>query len=52
VEQLPLIDQRFITDLRRAASRTKANDFNGALAGLGVMTVLSGVVFFRRLRPE
>jgi hypothetical protein len=51
-EKLPLFDQRFISDLRRAGNRATANDFTGALVSLGVMGALSSVVFFRKFRPE
>jgi hypothetical protein len=30
----------------------KTDDFNGALASLGVFVVMSSFVFLRRLKPE
>jgi hypothetical protein len=51
-ENLPLIDQRFARNLGSAGKKAATNDFNGALASLGVFVVLSSFVFLRKLRPE
>jgi len=51
-ETLPLIDQRFARNLGNAGRKAESNDFNGALASLGVFVVLSSTVFLRRMRPE
>ncbi len=50
--QLPLLDQRFVTNLAAAGKKAEPTDFNGALAGLGIFVVASSFVFFRKLRPE
>jgi ABC-2 type transport system permease protein len=50
--KLPLLDQRAVGNVAGAAKRVAATDFNGALGALGVMTLLSSWVFFRKLRPE
>jgi hypothetical protein len=51
-EALPLIDQRFARNLSVAGQKAQSDDFNGALASLGVFVVLSSTVFMRRMRPE
>jgi hypothetical protein len=51
-ESLPITNRNFADGLTRAGTRAQANDFNGALASLGVFVALSSVVFMRRLRPE
>jgi ABC-2 type transport system permease protein len=51
-EALPLTDKSVVSNFQRAATRTRTDDFNGALGGLGVFVVLSSFVFLRRLRPE
>jgi ABC-2 type transport system permease protein len=51
-ESLPLIDQRFATNLRQSGDKAVASDFRGALLSLGAFVVLSSLVFTRRLRPE
>ncbi|HWA09011.1 MAG TPA: hypothetical protein VG838_06035 [Opitutaceae bacterium] len=51
-KELPLIDEQFTKKLERGSQTAQATDFNGALAGLGVLTVVSSAAFFRRLRPE
>ncbi|HVS53966.1 MAG TPA: hypothetical protein VHD62_16545 [Opitutaceae bacterium] len=50
--QLPLIDERLVTNLAAAGKRAEAADPSGALASLGVFVVASSFVFFRKLRPE
>ncbi|HVU36265.1 MAG TPA: ABC transporter permease subunit [Opitutaceae bacterium] len=50
--QLPLLNPRFATSLSRAGERSRADDFGGALAGLGVFVIASSLVFTRLLRPE
>jgi ABC-2 type transport system permease protein len=50
--KLPILDQRFVTNLTAAGKKAEATDFDGALASLGVMAALSSWVFFRKLRPE
>ena len=50
--KLPLFNQRFADNLTQSGQRAQATDFDGALAGLGVLTVLSSAVFLRKLRPE
>jgi hypothetical protein len=49
---LPLLDQRFATNLAAAGKKAEAADFDGALASLGVFVAASSFVFFRKLRPE
>ena len=51
-ESLPLLDQRFAANLGEAGRKVKTDDFNGALASLGVFVVMSSFVFLRRLKPE
>jgi len=51
-EKLPFLSQRFADNLKQSGQKARANDFDGALAGLGVLTVLSSAVFLRKLRPE
>jgi hypothetical protein len=51
-ENLPLIDRQLSQNLGRAGKKVEPDDFNGALASLGVFVVLSSFVFLRRLRPE
>lgn len=51
-ESLPLLDQNFTRNLKAGGTKAQAEDFNGALAGLGAFVVLSSFVFLRRLRPE
>lgn len=50
--ELPLLSRQFSSNLARAGEKAQANDFGGALAGLGALVVLSSSVFFRKLRPE
>ncbi len=50
--QLPILDQRFVSNLSAASKRAESTDFNGALIGLGIFVVASSFVFFRKLRPE
>jgi len=49
---LPIMNQPLVQNLSRASTKVAATDFPGALASLGVFTVLASFVFFRRLRPE
>jgi hypothetical protein len=49
---LPLLTEQMGDSLRKAALSAQAHDFNGAMIGLGVLTVLSCFVFLRKLRPE
>jgi hypothetical protein len=51
-ESLPWVDPRFSENLGSAGRKVEPDDFNGALASLGVFVVLSSFVFLRRLRPE
>ncbi len=51
-EQLPLIDQRLVSNLKRTGEKAQASDFSGALAALGAFVVLTSALFFRKLRPE
>lgn len=51
-EKLPLLDQQFAQKLARGSEKAKADDFGGALLGLGIMVILSSAVFLRRFRPE
>ena len=50
--KLPFLSERFADYLKQAGQKTQAADFGGALAGLGILTVLSSAVFLRKLRPE
>jgi len=50
--KLPFLNQRFADNLKKSGEMAQATDVGGALAGLGVLTVLSSVVFLRKLRPE
>ena len=49
---LPILDQRTVGNFTGAAKRAQSTDFNGALASLGVLVVVSSFVFFRKIRPE
>ncbi len=51
-EELPLTDRQFAANLKRAGTRTEAQDFTGALASLGGLAVAASLVFLRKLRPE
>lgn len=51
-EKLPLIDQTTVKNLRRSGEKAAAEDARGAWIGLGVLTLLSTAVFFRKLKPE
>jgi ABC-2 type transport system permease protein len=50
--QLPILDQRFVSNLESAGKRAQSSDFNGAFMALGIFVVGSSFVFFRKLRPE
>ncbi len=50
--KLPLIDQKFVSNMAKAGEKAAATDSNGSLAGLGVFVVISSFVFLRKLRPE
>jgi ABC-2 type transport system permease protein len=50
--KLPFLNQRFADYLKQSGQKAQATDFGGALAGLGILTVLSSAVFLRKLRPE
>ena len=50
--KLPFLNQRFADNLKKSGEMAQATDVGGAFAGLGVLTVLSSVVFLRKLRPE
>ncbi len=50
--QLPVLDQRFTSNLAAVGKKAEPTDFTGALAALGVFVVGSSFVFLRRLRPE
>jgi hypothetical protein len=50
--KLPFLGPRFVDNLKQSGQQAQAKDFGGALAGLGVLTVLSSAVFLRKLRPE
>jgi len=50
--KLPFLSQRFSDNLKQSGQKAQATDVGGALAGLGVLTVLSSAVFLRKLRPE
>ena len=50
--QLPLLDQRFVSNLTDLGKKAEATDFRGALAGLGLFVLGTSFVFFRKLRPE
>lgn len=51
-ENLPLVDQRFVANMKTASEKVQTADFPGAVASLGVFVVLSSFVFLRRMRPE
>lgn len=51
-ESLPLLDQRFASNVASLARRAGSTDFNGALVALGFFVAGSSFVFFRKLRPE
>ena len=51
-DALPLTDKGFVQNLQRGGNRARSDDFNGALASLGVFVALSSVVFLRRLKAE
>jgi hypothetical protein len=51
-ESLPLTSRQFAQNLATAGKRAAAADLPGSIAGLAVLTGLSSLVFFRRLRPE
>ena len=51
-EQLPILNQRFATNLAQAGKKAEPTDFDGALIALGVFVVGSSFIFFRKLRPE
>jgi ABC-2 type transport system permease protein len=50
--KLPFLPQHFADKLKQDGKDAQASDVGGALAGLGVLTVLSSAVFLRKLRPE
>jgi hypothetical protein len=50
--QLPLLNQRFAKNLTSGGEAAEPTDFNGALAGLGALALVSSAVFLRRLKPE
>ncbi|MSU66051.1 MAG: hypothetical protein EXS38_08140 [Opitutus sp.] len=39
-------------NLKQSSDKVRATDFDGALASLGILTLLSSAVFMRKLRPE
>jgi ABC-2 type transport system permease protein len=50
--KLPLLDQRFVGNLSRAAASSQASDSFGAFVSLGVFVIAGSFVFFRKLKPE
>lgn len=50
--KLPLLNQHFADKLKQSGEKAQATDFDGALIGLGVLAVVSSIVFLRKLRPE
>ena len=51
-DELPLMNQSLVANLRKAADKTAAADPAGAAMGLMALVAISGGVFFRRLRLE
>ena len=49
---LPLLDPTLTQNIAKAGRLAQATHLAGALTGLALFVGLSGVVFFRRLRPE
>jgi ABC-2 type transport system permease protein len=50
--QLPLISKQFAKNLTESGKAAEPVDFSGAIASLAAFSVLSSVVFLRKLRPE
>lgn len=51
-DDLPLFNKSLVTTLRNGAEKSTPLDASGAAVGLGVLVLLSGGVFLRKLRPE
>lgn len=51
-KNLPLLDQTTVKNLQRSGEKAAAEDGSGAWIGLGVLTLISSAVFFRKLKPE
>ena len=51
-DQLPLMNQNLVANLRRGAKNSAPIDAQGAAVALGVLVILSSGVFLRKLRPE
>lgn len=50
--ELPLFNQSLTASLQRASEKTAPAPARAAFVGLGVLVILSGGIFFRRLRIE
>ena len=50
--KLPLLGDDTTRNLKQSGDKVRATDFDGALASLGILTLLSSAVFLRKLRPE
>ncbi len=50
--ELPILNQSIAKNLTTSGQAAEAKDFNGALAGLAVLTLVSSTVFLRKLKPE